>query len=162
MVLDASGSMLATDERPTRFDEAVRRARTMLADPLRPTWLPSSAQPRPRVVANAVDSLAAQAALGEIEGGGGTSAMREALFVASGLVPARAIGRPRSWCLPTAPLSIRGTTALGVSTRFDMVGRENANRAVTGLSVAQQPGGPGTQVPSRASPTTPTTERASA
>ena len=27
IVLDASGSMLATDERPTRFDEAVRRAR---------------------------------------------------------------------------------------------------------------------------------------
>src|SRR6185503_6469408 len=86
IVLDASGSMLATDERPTRFDEAVRRARLLLAT-LAPTDVATivRAGPRPRTVASAVDSLAAQSALGEVRAGGGTAAMREALFVASDL-----------------------------------------------------------------------------
>src|SRR3954466_4730389 len=84
IVLDASASMLATDERPTRFDEAVRRARLLLLA-MSPTDVATivRAGPRPRPVVTAVDSLTAQGALGEVRPGGGTTTMREALFVAS-------------------------------------------------------------------------------
>src|SRR3954465_7617659 len=80
IVLDASGSMLATDERPTRFDEAVRRARLLLVG-LAPTDVATigRAGPRPRPVVTVVDPLTAQGALGDIQPGGGTTTMREAL-----------------------------------------------------------------------------------
>lgn len=147
LVLDASGSMLATDEQPTRFDEAVRRARGMLAV-LSPADIATivRAGPRPRVVASGVDSLAAQAALGDLRGGGGTSAMREALFVASDLARRDQERAGEIVVLSDGSFVDPGDlSALGVATRFDLIGRETANRAVTGLSVARQPGGPGTQ-----------------
>ena len=147
IVLDASGSMLATDERPSRFDEAVRRARLLLAT-LAPTDIATivRAGPRPRTVATAVDSIAAQAALGELRPGGGTTAMREALFVASDLAR-RSQDRAAEIVVFTdgAFVDPGDLSTLGVATRFEMVGRDAANRAVTGLSVARQPGGPGTQ-----------------
>lgn len=147
IVLDASGSMLAIDERPTRFDEAVRRARLLLAT-LSPTDVATivRAGPRPRPVATAVDSIAAQGALGEVRAGGGTTAMREALFVASDLAR-RSQDRAAEIVVLTdgAFVDPGDLSALGVATRFEIVGREAANRAVTGLSVARQPGGPGTQ-----------------
>jgi Ca-activated chloride channel family protein len=147
VVLDASGSMLATDERPTRFDEAVRRARLLLAG-LGPTDVATvvRAGPRPRPVASAVDSLAAQSALGEVRPGGGTAAMREALFVASDLAR-RSHDRAAEIVVFSdgAFVDPGDLSALGVPTRFEMVGREAANRAVTSLSVARQPGGSGTQ-----------------
>src|SRR3954466_465542 len=61
IVLDASASMLVTDERPTRFDEAVRRARLLLVG-LAPTDVATivRAGPRPQPIATAVDPLAAQ------------------------------------------------------------------------------------------------------
>ncbi|MCC6988751.1 MAG: BatA and WFA domain-containing protein, partial [Acidobacteria bacterium] len=147
LVLDASGSMLATDERPTRFDEAVRRARAMLAV-MTPADVATivRAGPRPRVVVSAVDTLTAQAALTDLRGGGGTAAMREALFVASDLAR-RAEDRAGEIVVLTdgAFVDPGDLSALGVTTRFDVVGRETANRAVTSLSVARQPGGAGTQ-----------------
>jgi hypothetical protein len=147
IVLDASGSMLATDERPSRFDEAVRRARLLLAT-LAPTDVATivRAGPRPRTVVNAVDSIAAQGALGEVRPGGGTGAMREALFVASDLARRQQDRAAEIVVLTDGAFVDPGDlSTLGVATRFDMVGRETANRAVTGLSVARQPGGPGTQ-----------------
>ena len=147
VVLDASGSMLATDERPTRFEEAVRRARLLLAT-LAPTDVATivRAGPRPRPVATAVDSIAAQGALGEVRPGGGATAMREALFVASDLAR-RQQDRAAEIVVMTdgAFVDPGDLAALGVTTRFEIIGREPANRAVTGLSVARQPGGPGTQ-----------------
>ncbi len=147
LVIDASGSMLATDAQPTRFDDAVRRARGMLAV-LTPADIATvvRAGPRPRVVVNSVDTLAAQAALGDLRGGGGTATMREALFVASDLAR-RDQDRAAEIVVLTdgAFVDPGDLSALGVSTRFDMIGRETANRAVTSLSVARQPGGPGTQ-----------------
>lgn len=147
LVLDASGSMLATDERPTRFDEAVRRARTLLAT-LAPTDVASivRAGPRPRTVETELDAMAAQAALGTVRPGGGSSAMREALFVASDIAR-RSPDRAAEIVVLTdgAFVDPGDLQPLGVSTRFDLLGREAANRAVTGLTVARQPGGPGTQ-----------------
>jgi hypothetical protein len=147
VVLDASGSMLATDERPTRFDEAVRRARLLLAT-LAPTDVATivRAGPRPRPVATAVDSVAAQGALGQVRPGGGTAAMREALFVASDLARRQQDRAAEIVVYSDGAFTDPGDlSALGVTTRFEIVGRETANRAVTGLSVARQPGGPGTQ-----------------
>ena len=147
VVLDASGSMLATDERPTRFDEAVRRVRLLLAT-LSPTDVATivRAGPRPRPVATAVDSIAAQGALGEVRPGGGTTAMREALFVASDLARRQQDRAAEIVVYSDGAFTDPGDlSALGVTTRFEIVGRETANRAVTGLSVARQPGGPGTQ-----------------
>ena len=147
IVLDASGSMLATDERPTRFDEGVRRARLLLAT-LGPTDVASivRAGPRPRPVVTAVDAFTAQGAIGEVRAGGGASAMREALFVASDLARRTADRTAEIVVLSDGAFVDPGDlSALGVSTRFDILGREGANRAVTGLSVARQPGGPGTQ-----------------
>jgi Ca-activated chloride channel family protein len=147
IVLDASASMLATDERPTRFDEAVRRARLLLAT-LTPADVATivRAGPRPRPVATAVDSIAAQGALGTVRPGGGSTAMREALFVASDLAR-RAEDRAAEIVVLSdgAFVDPGDLSALGVATRFEILGRDGANRAVTGLSVARQPGGPGTQ-----------------
>jgi hypothetical protein len=147
LVLDASASMLATDERPTRFDEGVRRARLLLAG-LTPADVASivRAGPRPRAVATAVDPLAAQAALGEVRPGGGSAAMREALFVASDIARRSPDRAAEIVVLTDGSFVDPGDlSALGVGTRFETVGRETANRAVTSLSVARQPGGPGTQ-----------------
>ncbi|MGE3271663.1 MAG: BatA and WFA domain-containing protein [Chloroflexota bacterium] len=147
IVLDASGSMLATDERPTRFDAAVVRARQRLLT-MSPTDVVSivRAGPRPRTVASSVDSIAAQTALGEVHGGGGSTAMREALFVASDLAR-RSDDRAAEIVVYTdgAFVDPGDLSALGVATRFEMIGNQSANRAVTSLSVARQPGGPGTQ-----------------
>jgi hypothetical protein len=72
--------------------------------------------------------------------------MREALFVASDLArrtedrTAEIVVYSDGSFVDPGDLS-----TLGVSTRFETIGREAANRAVTGLSVARQPGGPGTQ-----------------
>ncbi|MFN8637700.1 MAG: BatA and WFA domain-containing protein [Chloroflexota bacterium] len=147
LVLDASGSMLATDERPTRFDEAVRRARLLLVG-LGPSDVATivRAGPRPRPVVTAVDSLTAQGALGDVRPGGGTTTMREALFVASDLARRSEDRTPEIVVFTDGAFVDPGDlSTLGVSTRFDMVGRDGNNRAVTGLSVARQPGGPGTQ-----------------
>ncbi|MCC7369735.1 MAG: BatA and WFA domain-containing protein [Chloroflexi bacterium] len=147
LVLDASGSMLATDEQPSRFDAALGRARTLLAT-MSPTDVATvvRAGPRPRTVVSAAESGVALTALGDLRGGGGASAMREALFVASDQArrtPERAseivVYTDGSFVDPG------DLSALGVATRFEMLGRETANRAVTSLSVARQPGGPGTQ-----------------
>jgi len=139
--------MLATDERPTRFDEAIRRARLLLVG-LSPTDVATivRAGPRPRVVATAVDPLAAQSALGEVKPGGGTTTMREALYVAADLAR-RTEDRAAEIVVFSdgAFVDPGDLSTLGVSARFDTIGRETANRAVTGLSVARQPGGPGTQ-----------------
>ena len=147
IVLDASASMLATDERPTRFDEAVRRARLLLLA-MSPTDVATivRAGPSPRPVVTAVDSLTAQGALGEVRAGGGTTTMREALFVASDLAR-RSQDRAAEIVVFSdgAFVDPGDLSTLGVATRFEMVGREAANRAVTGLSVARQPGGSGTQ-----------------
>ena len=147
VVLDASGSMLATDERPTRFDEAVRRARLLLAT-MSPVDVATivRAGPRPRTVVTEADSGAAQAALTDVRGGGGASAMREALFVASDIAR-RSVDRDAEIVVLTdgAFVDPGDLTPLGVSTRFEIIGRDVANRAVTSLSVARQPGGPGTQ-----------------
>src|SRR3954471_1380346 len=72
LVLDASGSMLATDDSPTRFDEAVRRARGLLAR-LGPTDVVSivRAGPHPQTIASAVEPLTAQAKLADVHPGGG-------------------------------------------------------------------------------------------
>lgn len=147
LVLDASGSMLATDERPTRFDEAVRRARLLLAG-LTPADAATivRAGPRPRPLAVGVDALAAQAALGEAHPGGGTVAMREALFVAADLARRSTDRTPEIVVLSDGAFTDPGDlSGLGVSTRFEQVGREAGNRAVTGLSVARQPGAAGAQ-----------------
>lgn len=147
IVLDASGSMLSTDERPTRFDEAVRRARVLLAT-LTPTDVATivRAGPRPRAVATEIDSIAAQGALGEVRPGGGVAAMREALFVASDLARRSENRAAEIVVLSDGAFVDPGDlSALGVATRFETIGRETANRAVTSLSVARQPGGPGTQ-----------------
>jgi hypothetical protein len=147
IVLDASGSMLATDERPTRFDAAVGRARTMLLT-MSPTDVATivRAGPRPRTVVSAVESGVAQAALSDLRGGGGASAMREALFVASDMAR-RTTDRAAEIVVFTdgAFTDPGDLSALGVATRFEMLGNQAANRAVTSLSVARQPGGPGTQ-----------------
>jgi len=147
LVLDASGSMLATDERPTRFDEAVRRARLLLVS-LGPTDVATivRAGPRPRPIVTAVDPVTAQAALGEIKAGGGGTAMREALFVASDLARRSEDRTSEIVVLSDGAFVDPGDlSTLGVATRFDLVGRDANNRAVTGLSVARQPGGPGAQ-----------------
>jgi hypothetical protein len=147
IVLDASGSMLATDERPTRFDEAVRRARLLLAT-LGPTDVASivRAGPRPRPVVTGVDTFTAQGAIGEVRAGGGASAMREALLVASDLARRSTDRTAEIVVLSDGAFVDPGDlSAIGVGTRFEILGREGANRAVTGLSVARQPGAPGTQ-----------------
>jgi hypothetical protein len=147
IVLDASASMLATDERPTRFDEAIRRARLLLVG-LAPTDVATivRAGPRPRPVVTAVDPFTAQTALGDVHPGAGTTTMREALFVASDLAR-RSEDRAAEIVVYTdgAFVDPGDLSTLGVNTRFETIGRETANRAVTGLSVARQPGGPGTQ-----------------
>lgn len=147
LVFDASGSMLAIDETPSRFDEAMRRARGLLAR-LGPTDVVTvvRAGPRPRTVAQAVDPLAAQSALDDVRPGGGPSAMREALFVAADMAR-RSGDRAAEMVVLTdgAFVDPGDLSGLGVTTRFEMVGKESANRAITGLSVARQPGGAGAQ-----------------
>lgn len=147
LVLDASGSMLATDERPTRFDAALGRARQMLVT-MSPTDVATivRAGPRPRIVANAAESGVALTAINSLHGGGGASAMREALFVASD-VARRTTDRAAEIVVFTdgAFVDPGDLSALGVATRFELLGNQSANRAVTSLSVARQPGGPGTQ-----------------
>lgn len=147
LVLDASGSMLATDEAPSRFDEAVRRARAVLAR-LSPTDVVSivRAGPGPQTIATTIEPLTAQAKLAEIKPGAGQAAMREALFVASDLAR-RTSDRATEMDVLTdgAFVDPGDLSGLGVATHFDIVGKESANRAITGLSVARQPGGTGKQ-----------------
>jgi hypothetical protein len=147
LVLDASGSMLANDEAPSRFDEAMRRARGLVAK-LGPTDVVSivRAGPHPQVVATTLEPLTAQAKLAAIKAGAGQAAMREALFVASDLAR-RSTERATEMVVLTdgAFVDPGDLSGLGVATRFEMVGKESANRAVTGLSVARQPDGTGNQ-----------------
>jgi Ca-activated chloride channel family protein len=147
LVLDASGSMLATDESPTRFDDGLRRARGLLTR-LGPSDVVSivRAGPHPQTIATAVEPLTAQAKLTDVHPGGGQAAMREALFVGADI--ARRTGdRATEMVVETdgAFVDPGDLSGLGVATRFDTVGKQSANRAITGLSVARQPSGSGNQ-----------------
>ena len=147
LVIDASGSMLATEASPTRFDQAVRRARALVAG-LGPTDVVSivRAGPHPRTLSTSVEPLTAQSALNEVRPGGGQAAMREALFVAADI--ARRTGdRATEMVVLTdgAFVDPGDLNGLGVATRFETIGKETANRAITALSVARQPSGTGNQ-----------------
>jgi hypothetical protein len=143
LVIDASGSMLANDEPTSRFDEAIRRARGLLAK-LGPTDVVSivRAGPHPQTIATTVEPLTAQAKLADVHPGGGQAAMREALFVGSDIAR-RSGDRATEMVVETdgAFVDPGDLSGLGVATRFDTVGKQSANRAITGLSVARQPGG---------------------
>src|SRR3954451_3938549 len=133
LVLDASGSMLAVDAAPTRFDEAVRRARGLVAG-LGPTDVVSivRAGPHPQTLSTAVEPLSAQSVLTSIHAGGGEAAMREALFVASDTAR-RSGDRATEMVVLTdgAFVDPGDLSGLGVATRLEKIGRGSSNRAIT-------------------------------
>ena len=141
LLLDASASMLATDVQPSRFEEAVRQARALLLG-LGPHDRATVIRvgPSPRVVAEDVDTIAAQAALTELRAGAGSAAMREALFVASSL--AGRVGDVTGEAVVLSDGAFRelgDLAALSVPVRFQTVGRSADNQAVAVLSVVRQP-----------------------
>ena len=141
LVLDASASMLAADVAPNRFEEAVRRARTLLAG-LGPQDRATviRAGPAPRVLAEDVDPLAAQAALSDLHAGAGPAAMREALFVASDLARRVPAAPAEAVVLTDGAFDEPGDlSALGLSVRFETIGTRADNQAVAALSVLRQP-----------------------
>jgi len=145
VLLDASASMLATDAQPTRFGAAIGQARMLLAG-LSPTDVATIVRvgPRPTTLANAVDPLAAQAALGDAKPGGGAAAMREALFFAADLARRAPDRDAELVVLSDGAFADPGDlAALGVPVSFETIGQNGENRAVTSLSVARQPGATG-------------------
>ncbi|MCC6175021.1 MAG: BatA and WFA domain-containing protein [Chloroflexi bacterium] len=145
LLLDASGSMLATDASPTRFDEAVRRARGLLTG-LGPGDVASvvrvGAHPTP--LAAAADSATALTSLGGVQAGGAQAAMREALFVGADLARRTPERAPELVVLSDGAFADPGDlSALGVPVRFETIGVESANRAIVSLGVARQPGASG-------------------
>ena len=141
LLLDASASMLAADVAPSRFEEAVRRARTLLAG-LGPQGRATviRAGPAPRVLAEDVDPLAAQAALSDLQAGAGPAAMREALFVASDLTRRVPAASAEAVVLTDGAFDEPGDlSALGLPVRFETIGTRADNQAVAALSVQRQP-----------------------
>ena len=141
VLLDASASMMATDVSPSRFGEAVRQARELLAD-LGPQDHATIIRvgPSPRVLAANVDPRAAQASLTDLQAGAGPAAMREALFVASSLANDAQDSVPEAVVLTDGAFGDPGDLAgLGIPVRFLTIGRSSENVAVTDLNVMRQP-----------------------
>jgi Ca-activated chloride channel family protein len=141
VLLDASASMLATDVAPSRFGEAARRAGGLLAG-LEPQDRATLIRvgPSPRILAADVDPGAAQAALAGLQAGAGSAAMREALFMASGLAGRTADATVEAVVLTDGAVADPGElSALSLPVRFETVGRSAQNQAVAELQVAREP-----------------------
>ena len=144
LVLDASGSMQATDVSPSRFAAARGKAFERLG----------GLSPRDRVsvvLAGASPSLLASGTPDQVRGalataqvGSGTSSIREALALAATQVAATPDRQPRIVVLtdgalpPLAPVG-----ALQAPVEFVGVGGGAENQAVTGLQVRLDPSGRG-------------------
>ena len=146
ILLDASASMLSTDARPSRFGDAVLRARTLLAS-LAPTDVATVVRvgPRPAALVTATDPISAQAAIGEARAGGGSAQMREALFLGADLAR-RSPDRDAELVVYSdgAFADVGDLASLGLPVRFETIGQNGDNRAVTSLTVSRQPGTTGT------------------
>ncbi|MBA2449467.1 MAG: BatA domain-containing protein [Chloroflexi bacterium] len=141
LLLDASASMLATDVQPSRFEDAIRQARGLLLG-LGPQDRATVIRvgPSPRVVAEDVDTIAAQAALTELRAGAGSATMREALMVASSLAGRVGDATGEAVVLSDGAFGELGDLAgLSVPVRFQTVGWSSENQAVAALSVVRQP-----------------------
>lgn len=145
LLLDASASMLATDVSPSRFEEAVRQARALLAG-LGPRDRATLVRvgPSPRLLASDVDPLAALEALTGARAGAGSAQMGEALLLASGLAGLETDGEAEAVVLTDGAFVEAGDLAeMGMPIRFQTLGQSGpsaANQAVTALSVAREPG----------------------
>jgi Ca-activated chloride channel homolog len=141
VLLDGSASMLATDVAPSRFDEALARARGLLAG-LGPQDRATVIRvgPSPRTVVADADPVAAQVALTGLRAGAGSARMREALFVASDLAGRASDGESEAVVLTDGAFGEPGElVGLGLPIRYELIGRAGDNRAVTTLTVLRQP-----------------------
>lgn len=141
VLLDGSASMLATDVAPTRFDESVRRARDLL-DGLglqdRATLI--RVGPSPRVLADDVDPSVARSALAGVQAGAGSAAMREALFLASSLAGRVTDATTEAVVLTDGAFADPGDlSGLTTPTRFQQIGGDAENYAITELNVRPYP-----------------------
>lgn len=141
LVVDASGSMLATDEVPSRI-EAARAQGEQLIESLQDTAVVSiiSAQDRPKVLISATPSHnAARAALDNLEATEGSADFAEAFLLAESLET------------PARPATIVVVTDGGITPEearlvppgavIRSVGRAAENLAVSRLDVSDGPGG---------------------
>lgn len=141
LVVDTSGSMLATDEVPTRLD-AARATGDGLIDTLSDGAVVSiiSAQSRPRVLISATPSRsAARRALQDLESTEGSADFAEAFLLAESLeTPAR----PATIVVVTdGGLTAEETRLVPPGAVIRSVGRTAENLAVTRLDTTDGPGG---------------------
>jgi len=144
LVLDASGSMQATDVAPTRFDAARARGIERLAT-LRPSDLVSvvRAGTEATLLASGAPDAVRGALAAALPGPGG-AAIREALDLASSQVAATPERRGEIVLLTDAawpPLDPIGP--LAASVEVVAVGGGSENQAITTLNVRMDPGGRG-------------------
>ena len=141
LVIDASGSMLSTDEAPSRI-EAARREALDLIETLPEGGLVSviSATTRPRVVvSSSADLTAVRRALRSVRPTEGSSNFSEALLLAESLETPE---RPATIAvISDGGLTTEETSLIPPGTVFRGVGRSGTNLAITRLDVAEGPSG---------------------
>jgi hypothetical protein len=132
VIIDTSASMQATDETPTRFAAAVRRAQQVVASAGGPVMI-IEAGPIPRIVIPFSEPGAARAALGRMRPTDGPGRLEQALTLALGQ---RAGGaRPRVEVFTDRA----GDAMPGVM--YHVVGSSSHNVGVFGVNVERDAGG---------------------
>ena len=131
IVVDASASMQAVDERPSRFEAAVAQAQEVAAA-ARGEVIVISAGPRPAIVAPAGDALAARLALGRLRPTDGPARLDQAITLALGQGRG---GRPRVEVFTDRA----GAPAPGVT--YHVVGRDSRNVGITRVAVEREVSG---------------------
>ncbi len=132
-ILDASGSMGALDGDPTRFDDAVTRARELRGDlPPGGTASVVVAGAAPRVVLTASpDGDAFDSAVGPLEPGAGAADFAAAFTLAESLeAPGQDIGFV---LLSDGGLSADERRLIPPGTRYERIGSDGENRSVDSL-----------------------------
>jgi Ca-activated chloride channel family protein len=144
LVLDASGSMQATDVAPSRFDAARARGIERLAG-LRPSDLVSFVRAGREATLQASGTPdSARAALSAAQPGAGGAAIREALALASSQVAATPERRGQIVLLTDAAWpSPDPIGPLAAPVEVVAVGGGSDNQAITSLSVRMDPSGHG-------------------
>lgn len=135
ILLDASGSMTASDGTTVRFDQAKEEARKLIAE-MRPTDRATLLR-----VGSSVSALCAgceratlERALEAARAGAGSAQWREALAVASGLAGRGEAGTVSAVVISDGAFDALPADLLPPSSRFIAVGRPVANRAIVALS----------------------------
>ncbi|OFX14613.1 MAG: hypothetical protein A2V59_02545 [Armatimonadetes bacterium RBG_19FT_COMBO_69_19] len=129
IIVDTSASMQATDERPSRFDVAVRRAReAVAASPGEVMVIAAGA--RPTVAAPPGDPLLARFALGRLRPTDGPGRLEQAITLALGQRPGGA--RPRVEAFTDRP----GGAVPGVT--YHLVGSASRNAGIARVGVEHE------------------------